>query len=328
VPKSCLQDHFQSHIFFTIKKTSIMEDLKRITAAKSINVSSWNTMVDVVNGKVNRATDTMTGPLTVKGAIAAGNSDLYFTKADHNHTGLGNAEGNAAIENAADFGALMILGRQVKSRRIVNLYDDVNILQGKLSVGGPLTFGGRVGQHIDLWSNGANAPHGIGVQMSTTYFRSSERFYWYRGGVHDDNPGINSGGGQEIMSLQADGRLLLANGVGSIGRVSDRSLKKNIKPLEKALDKLTQLRGVTFQWKEPKLRGGEGIQTGLIAQEVEQVFPDWIHKYGEHKTIAMPGFDALIIESFRELKSERDILKTTLEALKVEMEKLKTFLHI
>jgi hypothetical protein len=44
--------------------------------------------------------------------LALGNSDLYFTKTDHTHTGFGNAAGFAAIENsAAPYNALMILGR-------------------------------------------------------------------------------------------------------------------------------------------------------------------------------------------------------------------------
>ena len=39
------------------------------------------------------------------------NSDVYFTNTSHNRTGIGNAAGNAAIENAADYNTLMILGR-------------------------------------------------------------------------------------------------------------------------------------------------------------------------------------------------------------------------
>jgi Chaperone of endosialidase len=172
-----------------------------------------------------------------------------------------------------------------------------------------LTFGNQVRQMIDLWST----EYGIGVQSATLYFRSWDAFYWYKGGIHDDNRGINSGGGREMMSLQGDGRLLLTNGTGSIGVVSDIQFKKNIKPLDKALDKLTKLRGVTFQWKEPELRGGDdGVQTGLIAQEVEQVFPDWVREYGAHKSIAMPGFEALLIESLKELKSEIQKIKSHL----------------
>lgn len=51
------------------------------------------------------------GQVVMNGAVVAGNSDLYFTKTDHNHTGFGNTAGYAAIENAVSHGCLMILGR-------------------------------------------------------------------------------------------------------------------------------------------------------------------------------------------------------------------------
>ena len=56
------------------------------------------------------------------------NSDIYFSKTDHVHTGLGNPAGHAAIENStAPYNTLMILGRMVNGRRKVSLWDDVTV---------------------------------------------------------------------------------------------------------------------------------------------------------------------------------------------------------
>ncbi|MEK8048732.1 tail fiber domain-containing protein [Ideonella sp. DXS22W] len=63
------------------------------------------------SGNVGVGTRTPMGKLDVQGSIMAGNSDLYFTRTDHIHTGFGNTAGYAAIENAKDYNALMILGR-------------------------------------------------------------------------------------------------------------------------------------------------------------------------------------------------------------------------
>ncbi len=93
-----------------------------------------------VNGNIGIGTDTPSGKLDVRGDIRAGNSDLYFTKVDHNHTGIGNTDGLAAIENAADYGALMILGRQVVNKRIVRLWDYLQI-NGSMDITGNVGIG-------------------------------------------------------------------------------------------------------------------------------------------------------------------------------------------
>lgn len=53
---------------------------------------------------------------------------------------------------------------------------------------------------------------------------------------------------------------------------SDRNLKKNILPIENSLQKILQLGGYSFVWKDS---GRNDI--GVIAQEVETVFPDAVH---------------------------------------------------
>jgi len=81
------------------------------------------------------------GDFNVSKSLSIGGSDLYFTKTDHNHTGIGNKLGNAAIENGANYGGLMILGRTVSTsplRRVVKVWD-------YLEVNGDLLVTGRIG---------------------------------------------------------------------------------------------------------------------------------------------------------------------------------------
>ncbi|MFN7499373.1 MAG: hypothetical protein ACK5QV_00910, partial [Dolichospermum sp.] len=66
---------------------------------------------------------TVSGNLKVTGSLTAGGSDIYFTQTDHTHTGFGNTEGFAAIENASNHNALMILGRQTSTGRIIKVWD-------------------------------------------------------------------------------------------------------------------------------------------------------------------------------------------------------------
>ena len=80
---------------------------------------------------------------------------------------------------------------------------------------------------------------------------------------------------------------------------------------------MLQLRGVNYEWKEPASMGDlVGMQMGLIAQEVENVFPDWISTARDgYKQLTIRGFEALTIEAFRELKSEVEDLKNRLDKI-------------
>lgn len=91
--------------------------------------------------------DSDNGRLWTKGAIYAGNSDLYFTRTDHDHTGIGNTKGYAAIENAKNYDALMILGRAGTSKgRYVRLWDYLQV-NGGLDVTGEVIIKGNLGTH-------------------------------------------------------------------------------------------------------------------------------------------------------------------------------------
>lgn len=110
-------------------------------------------------------------------------------------------------------------------------------------------------------------------------------------------------------------------GGGSWADLSDVQLKKNIGPIVGALSKLLRLRGVLFEWKEPEAHGGpSGMQMGMVAQEVEPVFPEWIGSDSAgRKTLAFRGFEALTVESLRELKEKADRLRTENEELSARL---------
>jgi hypothetical protein len=103
-------------------------------------------------------------------------------------------------------------------------------------------------------------------------------------------------------------------GGGGWTSLSDKRLKKNVRSLKGgALGSLLKLRCVSYEWKEPEKYGNlTGTQIGLVADEVEEVFPNWVGIDSEgYKTLTIRGFEALAIEALREMQQTDDDLKRT-----------------
>ena len=84
---------------------------------------------------------------------------------------------------------------------------------------------------------------------------------------------------------------------------SDSRLKTAVTTIPSALEKILSLRGVTFEWKTkefPERNFTEGTQIGLIAQEVEEVFPELVSQ-GEYKSVSYANLVSPLIEAVKEL---------------------------
>lgn len=102
-------------------------------------------------------------------------------------------------------------------------------------------------------------------------------------------------------------------GGGSFASTSDRRLKNDIANLTGSLDQLLKLRSVTFDYKDPK--HGAGRQTGFIAQEMAEVFPQWVKTGPEgYLAISFTGFESQVVQALRELRTEKDAQIARLEA--------------
>jgi len=119
---------------------------------------------------------------------------------------------------------------------------------------------------------------------------------------------------------------------------SDKRLKDNIKPIENAVDKIKQLKGVTFDWNEKSEKLGFEPTTkindvGVIAQDVEAVLPQLVQlapfdigsdedgnatsKSGEeYKTVNYARLTAVLIEAVKEQQKQIDELKDLVMNLK------------
>lgn len=89
--------------------------------------------------------------------------------------------------------------------------------------------------------------------------------------------------------------------VGNVSAYSDERLKTNVRTVDNALDKVSQMRGVYFD-KDDK------ASVGVIAQEMEKVLPEVVED-GEYKSVAYGNIVGVLIEAIKELKAEIEELK-------------------
>jgi hypothetical protein len=105
-------------------------------------------------------------------------------------------------------------------------------------------------------------------------------------------------------SLTIDGVLTVV----SVAAPSDIRYKKDIHPLKSSLEKVLKLRGVTYEWDKNKVHWAgfkEGRQIGLIAQEVEKVFPELVHTDSNgYKTLSYDKLGPVLIEAVKEQQRE------------------------
>ena len=138
---------------------------------------------------------------------------------------------------------------------------------------------------------------------------------------------VSAGTGNSTISI---GQAVATNSTVQFGEVrstgditayysSDYALKENINPISNALDKVSQLGGYNFDWKDSHLESRGGVDdmfvkksdVGIIAQEVQKVLPEAVGKredgtLGVRYELLVP----LLVESIKELKEEIQSLKS------------------
>lgn len=92
---------------------------------------------------------------------------------------------------------------------------------------------------------------------------------------------------------------------------SDRTLKKDIKPISGALSKVLNLQGVSFKW-----RATDEPSYGFIAQDAEKVVPELVEISPDGtKTVAYGNFTAILVEAMKAQQKEIDSLQARVKAL-------------
>ena len=144
---------------------------------------------------------------------------------------------------------------------------------------------------------------------------------FHKGGHYAVNMGLDSdnvfrigGWSASANRLQLDmsGNMTAA---GTVTANSDIRLKENIEIIPNALEKVSQIRGVTFTRNDQEDK--EKRHAGVIAQEVEKVLPEVVMEDNDGvKSVAYGNLVSLLIEAIKEQQEQINNLTDEIDKLK------------
>jgi len=191
-------------------------------------------------------------------------------------------------------------------------------LSGELNFGSPTSLADR---YVEFYTNANNKVYLRLLKSDSDYHNSIimtrdgsvELYYNNEKKIETSSTGVSITGKLDIDSLSV-GFVTATNGYfsgivtcGDINSTSDLNLKTNIHEIDNPLDKVLQIRGVNFNWKE-----NNRASIGVIAQEVENIIPE-IVSGDETKVVNYNGLIGVLIEAVKELKEEIEELKTKID---------------
>jgi hypothetical protein len=194
---------------------------------------------------------------------------------------------------------------------LVGTTSNTNYNSAKLAVNG------------NIWMDGSSTGAVIGSADNNTgssYGALSLGASYAAGSVKDITLILQNNAGQRIYVQNRSAGVYLADGGTSWTSNSDERIKKNLVPIEDALNKVSQLRAVIGEYIDDELVRKRPF---LIAQDVNNVLPEAVDKtnenvWGVQYTDVIP----LLVASIKELKAINDTQATTINALIARIEAL------
>lgn len=126
----------------------------------------------------------------------------------------------------------------------------------------------------------------------------------------------NKGGNNEGLSFDTKGNASFGQDVtvnGNLYTPSDRNLKSHIETLTTVLQKIDQIRGVSFEYKD-QTKYATGVKIGVIAQELQKVYPEMVTKGKDgFLKVDYTQLTGMLIQAVKEQQKEIDGLKIRMD---------------
>ena len=273
------------------------------TFASDVDLSSNLT----VSGATNLNQLSVTGVTTIGGLTFAAdgnnteltedNGSIIINQPELHHGGSKKLETtNSGVTVTGGVTASLFTGNGSGLTDVVGQGSGVQVKDDGSTVGvaATINFGGNL--YVSALSNGAVTVTSGGIDSGYFELNHVGIHTLSRVGVGTDNPTVPL----EVLGNIKSSATISAQ---DFNTTSDQSLKENVEDIVGALDKISQIRGVSFDWV-----GREESSLGVIAQEVESEFPEIVSST-EPKQVNYNGLIGVLIEAVKELKLENDLLR-------------------
>jgi hypothetical protein len=185
-------------------------------------------------------------------------------------------------------------------------------ITGSVIMGSTVTLNGSGTTGLDL----SNSTYSYSLDLPNNQFvrqkNSSGTLGLLLGMSSDNNTYLRGFSGVQIQTNNGTTAITISSSqnttfAGTITENSSVRYKDNIETVKYGLDKVLQMRGVTYTKKDTGLK-----ELGLIAEELNEILPEVVLKNeeGEPDSVSYGRITAVLIEAIKDLKKEIEELKS------------------
>ena len=294
-------------------KASVWENPRQITVTGSVKTASAVTGID---GSGN-----ITIPLVfASGGTSAASSDIGNAQINSTHLATNSVETGKIAANAvttAKIASSSITTAKLATNAVTNAKIDntASYTMGALTVDNIILDGNEIDVGsgdltLDVHGDINLDTNGLDINLKTN--GASWGSFSNSGGnilIKSGTTTMLTGSGQNAIfngNINNSGSITAS---GDITAFSDARLKHDVKTIDNALDKVDNLRGVTYRMLEDETHAEK---VGVIAQEVEEILPQVVLTSDDEmqtKSVDYGKLCAVLIEAVKELKKEVEELK-------------------
>jgi hypothetical protein len=278
--------------------------------------------VAITTGGTRRATVDASGRLLVSTSSTSATGSVFIQGNSGASTGAGylNLQRGQAAGASISAGSLLgaIQFTDNSSNIFAQIYSEGDAASGAGDYPGRLVF--------STTADGAPSPTErmrIGNEGSTNHYTDHTNVHIARSG--------NAAGTTDSIYVGARNATNTTNGTvvyrvytnGTYATISDANQKKNVQTTRDGyLDDLNKLRVVKYNWNEQE--DTDPKELGLIAQEVEQVFPGLVTKIADdteeqqYKGIKTSVLPFMLLKALQEASAKIEVLEAEVAALKAQ----------